>query len=136
MQFQPSASDYAAVPHMSDEELLEYFLFRIFENDEVWLLKQDRRYFSRALDEHETLPVWPYKRYADDAALDIWQDCRPVGESLEYFMRDLLEQAKGLNQLIEIMPRQTAAGCLISPQRLFNFLDRLKDSREFVLDDY
>jgi hypothetical protein len=135
MRYQPYEDEYAAVPGMTDEEILEYFLYRIFETDEVWGLKQGQRWLTREIDGQETLLVWPYKRYADEAAVADWQGLSPVADSLDYFIYQVLNKVASQGLMIEIMPRNFAAGCLIKPQRLFGFLDNMKDSRDFVLDD-
>ena len=69
MRYEPYEDEYAAVPTMSDEELLEYFLYRINETDEVWGLQDGVEWITRVIDGRETLPVWPYKRYAEVAAV-------------------------------------------------------------------
>ncbi len=135
MRYEPHKDEYAAAQSMSDEEILEYFMYRIVEMDEVWGLKQDNHWITRTIDGHETLPVWPYKRYADDAATGEWQGFTPLPETLEFFIYQILNKLAAQSVLVEIMPRKDTAGCLISPLRLFNFLESMKESREFILDD-
>jgi len=36
--------------------------------------------------------------------------------------------------LLEIMPRKSATGCLVSPQRLFSILEGMMESSEYTLD--
>lgn len=135
MRYTPYEDEYAAVPGMTDEELLEYFLYRVLETDEVWALKEGSQWIRRELDGRETFPVWPYKRYADEAAVGDWQSFKPVADTVEFFLYQTLNKLALQNVLVEIMPRTTGPGSLVSPQRLFNFLEEMKNSREFVLDD-
>jgi len=41
MRYEPYQEEYAAVPDMTDAELMDYFLYRIFETEEVWGLKEN-----------------------------------------------------------------------------------------------
>ena len=135
MRYEPHKDEYAAVPTMTNEELLEYFLYRIFETDEVWTLRDGPQSVTRELDHHETLPVWPYLRYAEDAAVGEWSDLKAVADSVEYFTYQTLDKAARQGVSIEIMPRETAPGCLISAQRLFSILENMMESRDFTVGD-
>lgn len=135
MRYEPYEDEYIATQTMTDEELLEYFMYRIVEMDEVWGLKDGSQWATGLVEGQETQPFWPYKRYADDAKAGEWQGYKAVPESLECFIYQTLNKLAKQAVLVEIMPRKSAAGCLISPQRLFNFLESMKESRDFVLDD-
>ena len=136
MRFEPYEDEYTAVSTMADEELLEYFLFRICETDEVWGLKEGPNWITREINGMETQPVWPFKRYAADATSNAqWQNLKPVAESLEFFIYQILNRLTKQNISIEIMPRETGAGCLISPQRLLNYLEDMRDAGECMVED-
>ncbi|MDD4913889.1 MAG: DUF2750 domain-containing protein [Methylococcales bacterium] len=135
MRYEPYKDEYAAVPSMSDEELLEYFLFRICETDEVWGLKDGPQWLTREIDGRETQPVWPFKRFAEDAAVGEWQNLSPLPESLEFFIYQILNRLATRNVTIEIMPRASGAGCLISPKRLFSYLEDMQESSQCSMDD-
>jgi hypothetical protein len=135
MRYQPHEEEYAAIAHMTDEDLLEYFLYRIMETDEVWGLKLNSQRLTRTINGLETRPVWPYRRYAEEAAAREWQNHTSIADSLEHFIYETLNRLAVQDICIEIMPRPSAAGCLISAQRLFSYLEAMKESRDFVLDD-
>lgn len=135
MRYEPYEDEYAAVPTMTDDDLLEYFLYRIAETDEVWGLKDGPQWITREIGGRETQPVWPFKRYAADAAVGDWQGFTPVPESVEFFVYQLLNKLAARGVTIEIMPRESGAGCLISPKRLFSLLDDMRDSGEYTVDD-
>lgn len=135
MRYEPHKDEVAAVPTMTDEELLEYFLYRIFETDEVWGLKADGQWQARQWQDKETLVVWPYKRYAEDAATGDWAQSIPIAESVETFTYQILNSSARANRMIEIMPRVSDVGCLISPQRLFNMLENMMEARECNIGD-
>ncbi|MGZ4958899.1 MAG: DUF2750 domain-containing protein [Methylomonas sp.] len=135
MQYEPYQDEYEAVPKMTDEELLEYFLFRILETDEVWGLKDGPQWTTREVDGQETLPVWPFKRFAAEAAVADWQSLTPVADSLDYFIDQTLNKRAKQGVMVEIMPRLAGMGCLISPQRLMAILENTRHSAEYTLED-
>jgi hypothetical protein len=135
MRNEPHPSEYAAIPAMTDEELLEYFLFRIYEADEVWGLKEGPHWITREIDGRETLPVWPFKRFAEDAAVGDWQNFIPLPESLEFFIYQILNKLAARDVIIEIMPRATGIGCLIAARRLFTYLEDMRESGECSVGD-
>jgi hypothetical protein len=135
MRYEPYQDEYAAISTFADEELLEYFLFRICETDEVWGLKEGPQWITREINGLETQPVWPFKRYAEDAAVGEWQNLTPVAESLECFIYQILNRLAQRNVTIEIMPRTSGVGCLISAQRLFSFLEDMRESGECSVGD-
>lgn len=132
MRQSPTEGEYAAAPAMSDTQRLEYFLTRAFETDEVWFLRGPAP-FERALAAGRALPVWPYRRFASEAALEHWQDCVPASVSLEHFLDHLLGQLPA-ETLVEIMPRGEAVGCLVAPGRLRAILEGMMDAGEYRLD--
>ncbi|OAI22040.1 DUF2750 domain-containing protein [Methylomonas sp. MED-D] len=135
MRYDPHPEEIAAVPDMSDEERLEYFLYRIFETDEVWGLKEGPQPLIRELDGRNTLPVWPYKRYAADAVAGEWAHLAPGVESVDFFTYQTLNKLAREEVTVEIMPRPGAAGCLITPQRLFGMLENMMESRDYTVGD-
>lgn len=135
MRYEPHPDEVAAVPQMSDEELLEYFLYRIFETDEVWGLKDGPQWLTRSVGEVKTLPVWPYKRYAADAAVGDWLQLAPVVESVDFFTYQSLNRLAQQDLTVEIMPRAGTPGCLISPRRLFGMLENMMEARDYTVGD-
>ena len=142
MQFEPLASEYDFLASASDNQLLEYFLMRIFETEEVWGLKQRNNWFYRPLDkEKESLPsgqnimpLWPYKMLAREAALDIWIDTRPEATSLEYFMEENIPELIAADIFLDVMPKGEQPGCMISPQRLASIIEGMIDAGEYRLE--
>lgn len=135
MRYEPYQDEYAAVPTMTDEELLEYFLYRILETDEIWGLKDGPLWLTRKTAGQTTLPVWPFKRFAEEAAVGEWQHCKPAADSMEYFIYRTLNKLAAQNAMIEIMPRASGTGCLITPQRLLTILENTMHSGEYTLED-
>ncbi|OQK15491.1 hypothetical protein AU255_14785 [Methyloprofundus sedimenti] len=135
MRYEPYEDEYAAVPNMTDAELLEYFLYRFFETEEIWGLKENAfSWVTREINGQVTQPIWPYKRYANEAAVGDWEGFVPVAESLEFFLETSLHQLVAQDVLLEVMPRKFEAGCLISAQRLCGIMEGMMESGEYTLD--
>ncbi len=135
MRYEPYEDEYRAVPTMTDDELFEYFLFSILETDEIWGLKEGGRWLTRQIGEQETVPVWPYKRFAVDAATEYWQDYAPSADSLEHFIYNTLSYYAEQGIMLEIMPRGMGAGCLVHPQRFVTIVENTMHSAEYTLED-
>lgn len=142
MRFTAYPSEISALPHMSDGERMDYFLLRAFETEEIWALREGRRWFDRPLSDHvngfaagvPVMPLWCYRHYSQEAALDIWMDCRPDSMALEYFLEQEIPQFAARDIVFDIMPRAGNPGCLITPQRLASVFEGLLDAGEYRLD--
>lgn len=134
MRHSPYESEYAAVQTMSDNQRLEYFMSRVFEAEEVWFLNTRAGKHLRPVENTHAYIVWPYKRFATEAALDHWQDAHPSSCSLEYFMDQTLEELIAEDITLDVMPRGEQPGCLINPARLRAILQGMIDAGEYRLD--
>lgn len=134
MRYAPYQNEYLAAQTMSDGERLDYFLTRVFETDEVWLLRNQHGWLQRELESRPSCLLWPYQRFAADAALDYWHDYSPSSMALDFFLDHLLDDLIAQNLMIDIMPRGIAAGCLITAQRLRSIFRGMIDAGEYRLD--
>ncbi|WP_221796766.1 DUF2750 domain-containing protein [Oceanobacter mangrovi] len=134
MRFEPYDVEYAAIPTLSDTDRLDYFLMRAFETEDIWALRQGKAWFAREVDGVLLMPLWPYKRYASDAALDVWMDCRPDAMSLEFFMDSEIAELEARNILFDVMPREDQPGCVITPRQLAGILEGMQDAGEYRLE--
>lgn len=134
MRHTPYESEYTAIQSMEHSELLEYFLTRVFETDEVWFLKNAAGWLTCEADNHTVLPVWPYRRLASDAALERWESHAPSSVSLDHFLYAMMREFTTSNVMIEVIPRATQSGCLIPAQRLLGILEGMIDAGEYRLD--
>ena len=135
MRYSPYGYEYSALEKMNDNQLLEFFLTRIFETEEVWGLDDTVEWIIRDNDvSHASLPVWPYKNLANEAAIGHWQSLFASDMSLEEFMRHTLDTMKEENILIEIIPRKGKHGCLIEAAKLLSILEGMIDAGEYTLD--
>jgi len=133
MRFEPYEVEYESVGSMSDTDRLDYFLLRAFETEDIWALRQGREWLVREHDGKMLMPLWPYKRYASEAALDIWMDGRPDAMSLEFFVDEYLAGLEG-DVLLDVMPRGDQPGCVITPRQLLGILEGMQDAAEYRLE--
>ncbi len=134
MRYAPYDAEYALVGQMNDSQVMEYFLTRVFESEEVWSLDNKTEWITRELGEDTLLPVWPYEKYAQENSVGKWRDFEPSATSLEDFVYNLLPALIGDDILLEIMPRDDKVGCIVSPQRLMSILEGMLDAGEYTLD--
>lgn len=134
MRYVPYAHEYQAAAEMSEVELMEYFLTRVFETEEVWGLEDQADWVLRELQGQTCMPVWPYQQFAVDAAVASWSECKPQAESLEVFLQGILELLIEEDVMLEIMPMVNRMGCLVSPHRVKSILQGMIDAGEYTLD--
>jgi hypothetical protein len=134
MRYSPYAEECDAVETMANAELLDYFISRTVESEEVWGLGDETGWIMRERGSQTILPVWPYRKYALDCAADEWKTQAPNAVSLEHFVYRVLHLLIDQDVQVEVMPRQQAAGCLIGPQRLREMFEGVIDAGEYTLD--
>jgi len=134
MRFAPSASEYRAIGTMAGQELMEYFITRVAEVEEVWGLGDETGWVMRELGEQTSLPVWPYQQLAHRCAVDDWQgqSCKSV--SLEHFISHILKLLIEQDIQIEIMPGESRQGYIMEPQHLYKMFEGVIESGEYFLE--
>lgn len=134
MRYSPYESEIRDVATMAEPELLEYFLLRAFEAEEVWTLLDGDQWQLMETADGLRLPVWPYEYFAIEAAKSRWPGTETCAESLEYFLYESLQELADRDIMLDIMLRPNDAGCLVSPQRLSSILLGMMDAGEYVLE--
>ena len=134
MRYAPYPSEARAVPSMSDGELLDYFLLRVFETEEVWMLKNGDAPLLRESGGQLRLPLWPYRQFADEALAALGKPAEAVAQSLEFFLEDTLLWLIDDDIGIEIMPRLQSPGCLITPHRVLSVIEGMIDAGDYHMD--
>jgi len=134
MRYEPYDTEYAAVPTLTDGERRDYDLLSAFETEESWSLRAGKAWFVHELNGQRVQPLWPYRRYARESALDVWEDCRPDSVALEYLLDTILPELAANDVMLDIMPRGAEAGCLITPHRLMSIFEGMLDAGEYRLE--
>jgi len=132
MRYAPYQQEYAELAAMSDARLLEYFLTRVFETEEVWGLDDGCEWLIEERDGQQRMPVWPYRQLAEQAVAG--EGYVPAAEALEDFVYRTLATLIEEDALLEVLPAPGRAGCLVSPQRLHDIFTGMFDAGEYKLD--
>lgn len=134
MRYSPYPAEINAVSDMNDAQLLEYFLTRVYETEEVWGLDDGCEWVMVERDGQATLAIWPYRHFALEAARQHWQDVEPTAESLEDFVYETLGMLMNDDSMLLVMGSSPERGCLVSPHRLYDIFTGMMNSGEYVLD--
>ncbi|MCG8313011.1 MAG: DUF2750 domain-containing protein [Pseudomonadales bacterium] len=135
MRYSPYEHESQNIADFNEGQILEYFLTRVFETEEVWGLSNGAEWIYRNEDQaNATLPLWPYESYAKSAAAGEWINYHAQEASLEAFLYSILETLVEDDIMIELMPKHDQPGCLISPQQLFSILEGMLHAGEYRLD--
>lgn len=134
MRYAPSASECAAIETMTGPALLEYFITRAAEAEEVWGLGDETGWVMRENDSQTILPVWPYQQFAEACKQGEWRSQLPNAVSLEHFIFNIMKILIEQNIQIEIMPAASRPGHLVAPQYLFKLFESVIDSGEYFLE--
>jgi hypothetical protein len=134
MQFAPNANEYKAIESMSEFTLLEYFITRVAEVEEVWGLGDASGWVMREAGDVISLPVWPYRQLAIESAIDEWETQVSNAVSMEHFISKVLKMLIDANIKVEIMPRSSRHGQLIDPQELLQLFESVIESGEYYID--
>lgn len=133
MQFSPSVNECEAMTQMSGTELLEYFVTRSAEVEEIWGLGNDSGWVMRE-DDIVSLPVWPYRQLAMENASGDWETQVAQAMSLEHFIFKVLKMLIDENIQVEIMPVAGNKGLLVEAGYLFKLFESTIESGEYFLE--
>ncbi len=132
MRHAPYPKEYAEFESMGDGELLEYFLTRVYETEEVWGLDDGCEWLMLESGEQWVMPVWPYRQLVAQASTV--SGYTPLAESLEDFVYQTLSALIEDDAMIAVMSSPGRDGCLVSPERLYDILTGMFDAGEYRLD--
>lgn len=134
MRFTPTENECRAIATMADPELLEYFITRVAEVEEVWGLGDETGWVMRELEDQTILPVWPYQQLAEECARGEWRSQISNAVSLEHFVFNVIKILIEQNIQLEIMPGESRNGHLIDPHQLFKLFESVLDSGDYFLE--
>ncbi len=136
MRYAPYESEVKELGVMSESQLLEYFLTRVFETEEVWGLEDDCEWATIELAAQPAMPIWPYQQLASSATrqLAAATHLQPTAESLEDFMEHTLPSLIEEDVMLAVMSSAESVGCLVSPHRLLDIFAGMMESGTYSLD--
>lgn len=130
MRYAPYAEEVNDVAAMSESQLLEYFLTRVFETEEVWGLDDGCEWITIEHQGQAVMPLWPYQQFAAELA----GSYTPVAESLEDFVYQTLGQLMDEDVVLTVMSSAASPGCVVSPHRLYEIFTGMYNAGEYTLD--
>lgn len=134
MRYSPYAEEVTAIATMKEYQLLEYFLTRVFETEEVWGLSDGCDWIIVEKNNQVVMPVWPYQQFAQQAVTGKFADFTTEAESLEEFIDQTIAMLIDEDAMLEIMPGRNGPSCLITPHRLYDILTGMIDAGEYRMD--
>ncbi len=134
MHFEPTALEAKALQNMSGPALMEYFITRVVEVEEVWGLGNASGWVMRELDDQTTLPVWPYQMLAEECAVAEWDNQYAKSVSLEHFIGNILKLLIVNDIQIEIMPTKNDTGFIMQPQQILTLFEGILESGSYYLE--
>ncbi len=134
MRYAPSEGEREAIAFMDEAELLEYFITRTAEAEEVWGLGGDAGWVMREHEARTSLPVWPYRVLAQACARGEWHAQKTHAVSLEHFISRVLHLLIDRDIAVEIMPTDSRPGLCVHPRRLFELFEGVLDTGEYTLE--
>ncbi|MBF0471652.1 MAG: DUF2750 domain-containing protein [Gammaproteobacteria bacterium] len=132
MHFQPTDSELSALPTMSDDEKVYYFLTRVMESEEIWGGSEQPHWSLPPESGQNPIPLWPYQSLAA-SFLDPSSPLQPVATSLEHFI-ELIEQEGDRTIMLEIMPLPQTGGTRIEAKVLLSMFESLIDSGTYFIE--
>lgn len=134
MHFEPTAFEAEALQTMTGPALMEYFVTRTAEVEEVWGLGNLSGWVMRELDGETTLPVWPYRLQAGACSTGEWDDQCVRSVSLEHFIQNILNLLVKNDIKVEIMPTENSLGYIMDPQQLLTLYESVMESGSYYLE--
>ena len=134
MRYTPYQHEYDDLASMGQRKLLEYFLTRIFEGEEIWGIDDGLEWLSYQKGAKTILPLWPYESLAEENMSHQEFQGAPSAESLEDFIELTLDVLSDEGLVLEIIPFRGKPGSEISPAQLKTILTGMMEAGEYTLD--
>ena len=134
MRFSPYQCEVTQLGYMSEGQLLEYFLTRVFETEEIWGHDDGCEWVTTQQHNHWVMYLWPYQQLAKEALAVDNVSLTAAAESLEDFIDTTLPTLIEDDIMVVVMASAQSPGCLVAPHRLLQILTGMMESGQYVLD--
>jgi len=134
MHYAPTLSEADFLMGASPQELLDYFLTRAMECEEIWGLSNASGWVMREHGETTSLPVWNYDVMANACASGDWSGYAADATSLEHFVFGILPKLQEMNAHVELLASPERNGVLITANALFEIFERRLDREDYFLE--
>lgn len=134
MHHAPTPAEANFLVDTSSQELLDYFLTRSMECEDIWGLSNDSGWVMREYGETTCLPVWNYAVMAEACAINELSGYAADSTSLEHFVFDILPQLRDMDVDVELLATPERQGILLTANALFEIFERKLDAAEYFLE--
>jgi len=134
MHHAPTAAEANFLVDASPEELLDYFITRSMECEDIWGLSNASGWVMRDHGETTCLPVWNYAVMADACAIDELSGYAADSTSLEHFVYGTLPQLRDMDVEVELLATPERQGLLLTAKALYEIFERKLDSAEYFIE--
>lgn len=131
MHHAPTSAEAELLNDASSDELLQYFLTRAMESEELWGLSNASGWIMREYAGTTYLPVWNYAVMAEACAIGDLSDYAADSTSLEHFVYGILPKLGDMDVGVELLATPERQGILITAEVLFEILERKLDSEVY-----
>lgn len=87
----------------SKEKQYEYFIKKVVDNEELWLLRDEEGWASLGDDSNEYLPLWPKKEFAEICISEEWNGYYAEAVDLEEFIDEWIDDLMRDNVRLTLM---------------------------------
>jgi len=132
MHHAPTSAETKFLMDASSEELLDYFITRAMECEDIWGLSNASGWILRDHGENTYLPVWNYAVMADACAIGELSDYAADSMSLEHFAYGTLPQLRDMDAGVEFLATPERQGILLKADVLFEIIERKLDAEAYA----
>ena len=110
------------VLNLSSEDRYGYFIRKVADSEEVWIIKEEGKYVTLGDDSEQIIiPVFPEKEFADLLLNDDWEKCTVEKLDLHMFM-DWLDELQQDEVKIAGFPKNDFKAVVVEPEEMKNHL--------------
>jgi len=125
MSYKVNDKEFEVVVSLEAKARYNYFVKKVCDWQEIWSIG-DKEGWALLGDnrEHECVPVWPAKRYAEAFCTGQWKDQKPRAIHLSEWMNKWTPGMIADNRYVAVFPTTNGKGVVINPGQLMESLER------------
>ena len=119
MSWQLNDKEFTSVLSLPTSKRYTYFTKRVADWGELWSLYGADGWVL-ASDEagRPTVPVWPHQRFAQECAVDNWDNTQPKSIDIHLWQTRWTPGMSQDNRMVAVFPLPTNKGIIVSPEKL------------------
>lgn len=137
MDSEPGDQEFKAVLQLPEWNRYQHFLKRIVDFDRVWMAEDEQGLITvNGHDGEEVLPVWPARRYAQNA-MNKWPDFGFVCVSIADWLEKTLRPAANADDcVLAVFPDPDGNACVVLVPDMISEIEYELSTRLGSLPDY